>query len=151
MFDGLYGEGYVFPDNEMKFTATSHRAKITTTSTGYEITVLNNENAVETNIALRDAELFQKTISFMKIYIKTKSGTEFGPGNKSGTVTNKDGIGIVDPSSNSDAKHISPGSSYTFRVTVSGTPDVSDIVSLTMTQRAVPNVDEFKEQIIYQN
>ena len=151
MFDGLYDEGYVFPDNEMKFTVTSHSAQIRASSTGYEITVLNNENTVETNIALRDAELFQKTISFMKIYINTKSGAEFGPGSKSGTVTNKDGIGIVDPSSNNDAKHISAGRSYTFSVTISGTPDVSDIVSITMTQRAVPNGVEFKEQIIYRN
>lgn len=35
----------------------------------------------------------------MKIYIKTKSGIEFGPGEMCGDVTNKDGIGIVDPSS----------------------------------------------------
>jgi chitinase len=151
MFDGLYGEGYVFPDNEMKFTATTHSAQIVATSTGYEITVLNNENAVETNIALRDAELFQKSIVHMKIYIKTKSGVEFGPGEMCGDVTNKDGIGIVDPSSFYDAKNIAPGDSYTFSVTVPGTPDISDIVSITMTQRILPTLDEFKEQIIYQN
>ena len=151
MFDGLYGEGYVFPDNEMKFTATSHSAQIVATSTEYEITVLNNENAVETNIALRDAELFQKSIVHMKIYIKTKSGVEFGPGEMCGDVTNKDGIGIVDPSSFYDAKNIAPGDSYTFSVTIPGTPDVSDIVSITMTQRILPTLDEFKEQIIYQN
>ena len=151
MFDGLYGDGYVFPDNEMKFTATTHSAQIVATSTGYEITVLNNENAVETNIALRDAELFQKSIVHMKIYIKTKSGVEFAPGEMCGDVTNKDGIGIVDPSSFYDAKNIAPGDSYTFSVTVPGTPDISDIVSITMTQRILPTLDEFKEQIIYQN
>ena len=150
MFDGLYDEGYVFPDNEMKFTATSHSAQIVATSTGYDITVLNNENAVETNIALRDAELFQKSIVHMKIYIKTKSGAEFGPGEMSGDVTNKDGIGIVDPSSFYDAKNVPPGESYTFSVTVSGTPDVSDIVSIAMTQRILPTLNEFKVQIIYQ-
>ena len=150
MFDGLYDEGYEFPDNEMKFTATSHSAQIRASSTGYEITVLNNENAVETNIALRDAELFQKSIVHMKIYIKTKSGVEFGPGEMCGDVTNKDGIGIVDTSSFYDAKNVPPGESYTFSVTVSGTPDVSDIVSIAMTQRILPTLNEFKVQIIYQ-
>ena len=151
MFDGLYDEGYVFPEEEFKYSNMKFTAQISATQNGYEITIQNGESIVETNIALRNAELFQKTISFMKFYIKTKSGAEFGPGEMSGTVTNKDGIGIVDPSENYDGKHVKPGESYKFTVTVSGTPSVSDIVSVSMTQRATPNVIEFKEQIIYGN
>ena len=67
----------------------------------------------------------------------------------SGTVTNEDGIGIVDPSSNYDAKFIAPGGSYTFSVTVTGTPDVSDIVSITMTQRITLSLEEIREQVVY--
>ena len=62
----------------------------------------------------------------MKLYIKTKSGAKFSPGSMSGTVTNEDGIGLVDPSSNYDAKNISPGHYYTFTVNVDNTPDISD-------------------------
>ena len=149
MFDGLYDSGYSFPAEEFKYSVMNFAAQVTATQTGYEITIKNNENAVETNIALRDAELFQKTISFMKFYIKTKSGAEFSAGEMSGTVTNENGIGIVDPSENYDAKHVKPGSSYTFSVKVTGTPNVSDIVSIIMSQRATPNVSEFKEQSVY--
>jgi len=151
MFDGLYNGGYVFPDNEFKYSNMKYTAQISATQNGYRITIQNYENTVESNTALKDAELFQKSICFMKLYIKTKSGAEFGPGDKSGSVTNKDGIGIVDPSENYDAKHISPGGSYTLSVTVSGTPNVADIVSITLRQRVTPSLPEFKEQIIYSN
>ena len=149
MFDGLYDEGYIFPDDEFKYSNMKFSAQVSATQNGYQITIKNTENAVETNIALRDAEKFQKTICFMKLYIRTKSGAEFGPGDMSGTVSNKDGIGIVDPTENNNAKHIAPGGTYSFSVTVSGTPNVSDIQSITLTQRPTPNVVEFKEQIIY--
>jgi len=151
MFDGLYNGGYVFPDDEFKYSNMKYTAQISATQNGYRITIQNYENTVESNTALKDAELFQKSICFMKLYIKTKSGAEFRPGDKSGSVTNKDGIGIVDPSENYDAKHISPGGSYTLSITVSGTPNVADIVSITLRQRVTPSLPEFKEQIIYSN
>ena len=150
MFNSLYEEGYEFPEDKMVFTNPEVSVQIVATQTGYDITVQNNEITVESNTALKDAELFKKSIVFMKLYIKTKSGAEFSAGSMSGTVINKDGIGIVDPSSNYDAKNISPGKFYSFSVGVNNTPDVSDIVSITMTQRILPTLAEFKEQIIYE-
>ena len=149
MYNSLYEEGHQFPEEEMKFSTISASAKITATETGYDIMIQNNEKSVESNLALKDAELFQKSILLMKLYIKTKSGAEFSAGSMSGTVTNNDGIGIIDPSSNYDAKNIAPGGSYTFSVRVSGTPDVADIESITMTQRILQSLGEFKEQVIY--
>jgi chitinase len=151
MFNGLYGEDYEFPEQKITFPETNINAKISAQDSGYEITINNMETAVETNIALKYAELFQKSIVYMKIYIKTKSGTKFYPGSKSGTVTNENGIGIVDPSSNSDATNISPGGYYTFSVKVDGTPDINDIESITLTQRFVKSLKEVKEQVIYKN
>ena len=149
MYNSLYEEGHQFPEEEMKFSTISASAQITATETGYDIMIQNNEKSVESNLALKDAELFQKSILLMKLYIKTKSGAEFSAGSMSGTVTNNDGIGIIDPSSNYDAKNIGPGGSYTFSVRVSGTPDVADIESITMTQRILQSLGEFKEQVIY--
>ena len=149
MYNSLYEEGHQFPEEEMKFSTISASAKITETEIGYDIMIQNNEKSVESNLALKDAELFQKSILLMKLYIKTKSGAEFSAGSMSGTVTNNDGIGIIDPSSNYDAKNIAPGGSYTFSVRVSGTPDVADIESITMTQRILQSLGEFKEQVIY--
>ena len=145
------GEGpkYTFPKEKMIFTTPKASAKIVATESGYDITIQNGEKSVETNMALKDAELFQKSILFMKLYIKTKSGAKFSAGSMSGTVTNEDGVGIVDPSAFYDAKNIAPGGSYTLSVKVSGTPDVDDIKSITMTQRILSTLGEFKEAIIY--
>ena len=149
MFNSLYEEGHEFPDDKMIFKTNKASASIVATKTGYDITIQNNEVSVETNVALKDAEKFQINVIFMKLYIKTRSGAEFSEDSMSGTVINKDGIGIVDPSSNYDAQNISPGGSYTFSVKVSNTPDVSDIESISMTQRILPTLKEIREQIVY--
>ena len=151
MMNSLYGDGYDFPENKLVFPNMGASAKISVINSGYEITISNLENAVETNTALKDAELLQKSIVFMKIYIKTKSGAIFSPGEMSGTVTNENGVGIVDPSSFYDAKNISPGESYTFSVKVDRTADIADIESITLTQRILSNLKEMREQVIYKN
>ena len=151
MMNSLYGDGYDFPENKLVFPNIGASAKISVINSGYEITISNLENAVETNTALKDAELLQKSIVFMKIYIKTKSGAIFSPGEMSGTVTNENGVGIVDPSSFYDAKNISPGESYTFSVKVDRTADIADIESITLTQRILSNLKEMREQVIYKN
>lgn len=150
MFNNMFGEDYTFPKQEVIYTTPNVEAKIKENSKGYEITVVNNEKIVEKNEALKYAELFQKTILFMKLYIKTKSGAEFSVGSGSGTVKNRDGVGIIDPSTSGDGKSIAPGESYSFSVRVSGDVDSSDIVSIKMTQRILEDLDEFKEQIIYE-
>ena len=149
IFNSLNGENYNYPEQKLVFNNPSVTAKISTIDKGYEITIINNENIVETNIPLKYAELFQKSILFMKVYIQTKSGTEFTVRSGSGTVTNKDGIVIVDPSKTTTAKMISPGGSYTFSVGISGTSDIQDITSIRITQRIGISSDEFKEQTIY--
>ena len=149
MYTSLFGKDYSFPKDTIKFTTPNASAKIVETESGYDITVINKEEAVETNMALKDAELFQKSILFMKLYIKTKSGAKFSAGSMSGSVSNEDGVGVVDPSSFYDAKNIAPGGSYTFSVKVSGTPDKLDIKSITMTQRVLTTLGEIKEQVIY--
>ena len=80
MYNSLYEEGHQFPEEEMKFSIISASAQITATETGYDIMIQNNEKSVESNLALKDAELFQKSILLMKLYIKTKSGAEFSAG-----------------------------------------------------------------------
>ena len=151
MFTSLFGKDYSFPKTTINFSSIDASAKIVETEVGYDITVQNNEKAVETDVALKDAELFQKSILLMKLYIKTKSGASFTAGSMAGSVKNEDGTVIVDPSSNYDAKNIAPGRSYTFSVRVSGTPDKSDIKSITMTQRILTTLGEMKKQIIYES
>ena len=151
MYNSLFGKDYNFPKEKMTFTTPKASAKIVATESGYDITIKNDEKSVETNVALKDAELFQKSILFMKLYVKTKSGAKFSAGSMSGTVTNDEGVGIIDPSAFYDAKNIAPGGSYTFSVKVSGTPDVDDIKSITMTQRILSTLSEFKEDVIYKS
>ena len=149
MFTSLYGEDYVFPDEDLIFEKVKATVNFNAKDNSYEITISNNEVIEETNTALKDAELFTKCILFMKIYIKTKSGAIFSPGSKSGTVINENGVGIVDPSDNSDAQNINPGNSYTFSVNVDRVADVNDIESIIIKQRITRNLPEIKEQVLY--
>ena len=151
MFKSMFGEDYKLPKQELIYSNPNVEAKISTTESGYKITIVNNEKIVETNDALKYAELFKKTVLFMKLYIKTKSGAEFSIGSGSGTIKNNDKIVIIDPSTKGDAKKLEPGDSYSFNVRVSEDPDLSDIVNIKLTQRVLPDLDEFKEQIIYES
>ena len=151
MFDSLYDEGYEFPDQEIVYTNIQATANIQVIESGYQITISNEETAEETNTALKDAELFKKSILNMKLYIKSKSKAKFSPGSMSGTVVNEDGVGIIDPSSIYDARNISPKGYYTFTIKVDGVPDLNDIESLTMTQRIIKTLPEIKKQVLYGN
>ena len=151
MFNSLYGEGYVFPDDELIYSNVQVTVSINAYGSNYDITIRNTETAVESNIALKHAELIQKSILFMKLYIKTRSGAIFSAGSMSGEVTNENGIGIVDPSSNYDAQNIAPGGQYAFTVKVDRNAVLADIESVTITQRILKNLPEFKRQIIYSN
>jgi chitinase len=150
MFESLYGKDYSLPKLKPKITIPKVKVEIRESGWGYDITITNGERATETNAALKNAELFQKSLLYIKLYIKSKSGAQFSAGSMCGTVTNKNGVGIVDPSSNWDAKNIAPGGSFTFTVRASGKLDINDIETIKMTQRILPSLGEFKEQIIYQ-
>ena len=151
IFNSLYEEGYTFPEQELKYSLISISSGIKATGTGYNITIQNNTAFEETNLALKDAEIFRKSILNMVVYIVTKSGTKFNPGPNSGIITtNKKGEIIVDPSSYYDSRILSPNfRRYTFNVKISGTPDVDDIKQVFVSQRILPSLKEFKKRIIY--
>lgn len=117
----------------------------------YSFTITNNETAVETNAALKSAELFKKTVMNSKLYIKSKSGATFSAGTESGAVSSEDGITIVDLSSVYSAKSLKPGGSHTFTLNVSGSADMADIEGISMTQRILVSLDEFGKQTVYGN
>ena len=87
----------------------------------------------------------------MVVYIVTKSGTIFNSGPKCGIITtNKYGEIIVDPSSYSDSRILSPDKrTYIFSVEIPGTPAVDDIKQIYVSQRILPSLKEFKKRIIY--
>ena len=152
MFTSMFGEGYVFPDQELIYTNVQATANIAVQDyDSFSITIRNLETAQETNKALKYAELLAKTIVFMKIYIKTRSGATFSAGSMSGEVTNENGVGIVDPSSNNDAQIISPGGQYSFTVKVDRGARLEDIENIILTQRILKTVPEFKKQVLYSN
>jgi chitinase len=148
MFKSLFGENYSLPSQKPVYTYPNAKINIVQTDSGCEITVVNNEEIVENNLALKTAELFQKSILFFKLYIKTESGIKCSAGTGSGTIVNNDGTCIIDPSSNSEARIISPGNNYKFKIKVSSALTKSEIVSIKMTQRITPSSKEFKEQTL---
>ena len=152
MFNSLYDEGYQFPEKDLIYNLISISCKITATENGYTIRIQNNGIIDETNDVLIKAELFRIYILNLKIYIKSKSEAVFGEGPMSGTVTNKDGEAIIDPSSNPESRVILPyWNGYTFTVTVSGIPNVEDIESVSVSQRILPSLREIKKRVIYYN
>jgi chitinase len=150
MFESLYGSGYSLPAVKQVTSVPKAQAEIKATDWGYDITIKNLEKSTESNAALRNAELFKKSLLYMKLYIKSKSGAQFSAGSMAGSVTNQNGWGVVDPSSMWDAKNVAPGGSFTFSLRTSNNKyDVSDIQTIKMTQRILQNLGEFKEQVIY--
>ena len=151
MFDSLYEKGYSFPEKELKYNLIIISSNIITTEKGYNITIQNNAAFEETNPALKKAEIFRKSIVNIVVYIVTKSGTIFNSGPKCGIITtNKYGEIIVDPSSYSDSRILSPDKrTYIFSVEIPGTPDVDDIKQIYVSQRILPSLKEFKKRIIY--
>ena len=150
MFNSLYEEDYKFPEKKLIYSLISISAGIKATENGYTFRIQNNAVLDETNPALKYAEKFRKYILNLVVYIRTKSGAKFGEGQMSGSVTNKDGEIIVDPSSNPESRIILPRfNSYAFNVTVSGTPDVDDIAIIEVSQRILPSLKEIKKRVIY--
>ena len=152
MFNSLYEEGYQFPERDLIYNLISISCTIKATEKGYTIRIQNNGIIDETNNALIKAELFRIYILNLKIYITSKSGAIFLEGPMSGTVTNKNGEAIIDPSSNPESRVILPyWNGYTFTVAVSGIPNVDDIESVSISQRILPSLRDIKRRCIYYN
>ena len=150
MFNSLYEEDYKFPERELIYSLISISATIKAIENGYTFRIQNNAICDETNTALQRAEVFRKYILNLKIYITTKNGAKFGEGSMSGKVTYENGEIVVEPSSHPESKFILPRwNGYSFNVTVSGTPNVSDIATILVSQRILPSLKEFKRRIIY--
>ena len=155
MFNSLFGDDYTIPEQKLIYSVPKIDIEISAIENGYQMTITNLENRIETNNALQHAEsLYQEVINF-KLYITTKSKSEFNNevGKGYQTVTNENGVGIIDfiyEPNPSKPKTLPPGRDFVFSVGVSGTPNVNDITSIKMTQKIFYNLNEFKEQIIYQ-
>ena len=150
MFKSLYEDGYTFPEKRLLYNLISISAGIKAIENGYTFRIQNNAVLDETNPAQKYAELCMKYILNLVVYITTKSGAEFGEGDMSGTVSNKNGEIIIDPSSHPESRIILPRfNGYSFNVTVSGTPKVEDIATISVSQRILPSLKEFKKRIIY--
>ncbi len=148
MKESLYGSASL-PQHEIITANPNVSVDVSASGKTYTITIKNNEVANETNVALKDAELFKETVMFPKLYIETKSGATFSAGSESGSVTNKDGCGVIDLSSVYAGKVLKPGTSHKFTVNVSGEADINDIVGITMTQRILTSMAEFGTQAVY--
>jgi len=154
MFNSLYGEDYTLPEQTLIYSVPKIDVEISEIENGYQISITNMENEVETNTALKYAESFYQTVVNLKLYITTKSKAEFNDkvGKGVQNIINENGVAIIDfimPTNPEKPKIIYPGKTFSFSIGVSGTPNVRDIISIKMTQKIFYNLKEFKEQIIY--
>lgn len=150
MKNSLYGSAPL-PAQKIVTTNPNVTATVSASGSTYTITIQNNEVLNESNTALKDAELFKETVTFPKLYIQTKSGAAFTSGSQAGTLSVQNGVNVLDLAGIYAAKSMKPGASHTFTVNVSGTADVADIASITMTQRILTSLNESAGQVIYGN
>ncbi|WP_249029323.1 glycosyl hydrolase family 18 protein [Tannockella kyphosi] len=155
IYEGLYGTASL-PENEIIVTPLDISVSVSTYSeswsgTGYEITITNNEVAEETNAVLQAVEAQKETIMLPKLYVDTGGLTLSSGGYGAGTVTNEDGISIVDLSSVYDNKLIAQGASITIQLAVSGADELSvdDLQSITLVQSTYTGGPEINPQVIY--
>jgi chitinase len=149
----LFGTGGL-PTYNISDAAIDVSASITTytdfSNGGYEITLVNNATRSETGDVLLSLEAQAETVKLPKVYIRTASGATFTTGGYgSGTVTNANGYAIADLSVVYANQNIKQGAAVTFRVKPTGTVDVSDIVSIDISQRISSNGPEISRQTIY--
>lgn len=121
-----------------------------TRSQGYKITIKNNAVKNESGEVLSLVEEACETIKSPKIYIKTKSGSQFSPsGYGCGTVTNEDGYCVIDLSTVYDNQTIGQGATCSFQIKSSDVVDLNDIISIEMTQRITKSGPEISRQLVY--
>lgn len=119
-------------------------------STGYKITIKNNAKANESGEVLTLVELAGETVKLPKLYLKTKSGAALTSGGYgTGTVTNQNGICILDLSSVYDNRAIKQGTSISFQLKASNTADLADIESIELAQRITSSGVEISKQTVY--
>ncbi|WP_165003751.1 MULTISPECIES: glycosyl hydrolase family 18 protein [unclassified Enterococcus] len=121
-------------------------------STGYEITIRNNERADEFDAVLSRVERAQETIKFPKLYIPVNASETLTAGNaNAGRVTTSGGHVVVDLSDVEAAHDITQGRSYTFRLrTNAAQADVSRIQNVNLVQRIGTSGADLYPTVIYE-
>lgn len=149
MKQSLYGDKDL-PVTEIKLGNPQVKVSVEAEGSVYTITIRNEESIVESNAALRSAELFKKTVMNPVLYIETKSRTELLAGSECGVVTNGEECAAVDLSGVYNAGALKPGASHTFTLRASGAADAGDITGITLTQRILTSMEEFGIQKVYE-
>ncbi len=160
MKDSLYGDEAI-PEQEIIIPEVGGiDVEVTASGDTYTITIKNNNALTESKAgklsraeegpALPAAEAFAETIIYPTFYIKTAdgdvlTGLEWEAG---GVVSQKDGYTVVSVNS-SEKKFTAPGASITLTLKASsGTASVSNIESISMTQRATKTSAEMGTTVL---
>lgn len=151
---GLFGSAdlpkYDLPETKLNLTTTIKTYdEPWGGGAGYEISIKNNETRNESGEVLQSTEASFETIKSPMVYVVSKSGATFKTGGYgSGTVTNENGVTIVDLASVYDNQTIAQGATCTFKITSSlVNAPVSDIASIVLVQR-IDN-KEICSQVLY--
>ncbi|MBC1501497.1 LPXTG cell wall anchor domain-containing protein [Listeria weihenstephanensis] len=148
--NGMFGAGNLagnalpYQDLAVEMTVTPY----TNDGTGYEITITNKEVANETSDVLKPIETAAETIKLPRLYIPIRDGEKLiAADDKAGVVKAANGYTVVDLAS-SDARLISQGESYTFRLKSNIAP--TDLKTVTLAQRMTASGQELGQQLVYE-
>ncbi|MGL4855148.1 MAG: glycosyl hydrolase family 18 protein, partial [Lentisphaeria bacterium] len=120
-------------------------------SSGFEISITNNEKLEESGEVLSLTEKMAETITLPKFYLKYNGPSLVSGDYTAGTVTSDGDYVVVDLASIYDGKAIEPGRVYDFKLKSSGKVSIEDIESIELVQRITKDGSEIKRQFIYGN
>lgn len=138
--EGLYGSADL-PDQEIVYAPVdvSCSVEVYTDGSGkkgYQFTIENKETKDESDSVLSSVEKIHETVKLPKYYIKTTGGTLSSGDYKAGRVTKEGDYTVVDLSGVYDAKTLSQGGQYSFKLKTSEeNPAVENVLSVELSQR----------------
>ncbi|MGL5540926.1 MAG: glycosyl hydrolase family 18 protein, partial [Erysipelotrichaceae bacterium] len=153
--EGLFGsaslakQDIVYADVDVTLSVKPYKESWGSTG-GLEFTLKNNEVLQESNEVLSAVEKTSETIKLPKFYITHQYGELAAGDYKAGTVTNQNGMTIVDLSSVYDAKNLVPGVEYTFRLKANqAIENIEGLASVELSQRMSKEGVELNKQLLF--
>lgn len=122
------------------------------TSSGYTLTISNNEKLSASGEVLQSVENTYKSLKNLKIYIKLKNGSITGGDWNSGTISKDRDYAVIDLSSTSTNKIIPAGGTVTLNLTCdSNSGGTDNIEEIYITERIYASGSEFNKKVLYSN
>lgn len=151
--EGLFGNAdltdYIIPGDPNINVTVSIAPYSANNQNGFTITINNLAVAEESDQVLREVEEKAETVKLPKVYLYTDTDATFSTAPQSPPVEDKVNYCVVDLAGLYANRFIPQNSSMSFNVLTDGPTDVSEIVSVEISQRISTDGPEISRQEVY--